>query len=111
MNCWHCGTHLEEAPEKRLPFRAICDKCTAWLHCCKNCKNYKPGLPNDCAVPGTEYIADREACNFCEEFVLKGEKPAQQANPDDVARRLFGESSKRPQKPSSKNNFDNLFND
>lgn len=29
-----------------------------------------PGKPNDCLVPGTEFIADREAMNFCEEFAL-----------------------------------------
>lgn len=69
----------------------MCDKCSAWLHCCKNCTHYKPGLPNDCDVPGTDYIADREKMNFCEEFHLLGKAPEKKADPKDVMRRLFGD--------------------
>jgi hypothetical protein len=50
---------------------------------CKNCRYYAPGKPNDCAVPGTEWIKDREAMNFCEEFALKSasEKKSSPQNP------------------------------
>lgn len=90
MNCWKCGTQLPD-PSGKLSFRAECDKCSAWLHCCKNCKNYKPGLPNDCMIPGTDPISDREASNFCEEFQLRGTGPEKKADPKDVLKRLFGE--------------------
>jgi hypothetical protein len=66
MQCWSCG-----APYTlfgKLSFRAVCERCDAALHSCQNCTYYKPGLPNDCAVPGTDYIRDRQANNFCEEF-------------------------------------------
>jgi hypothetical protein len=89
MKCWRCGTDLSDPPQQKLSFREMCSKCNAWLHCCRNCKNYKPGLPNDCAIPGTEYIADREKINFCEEFVLLGTGPQKFADPNDVAKRLF----------------------
>jgi hypothetical protein len=89
MNCWKCGAVLEESG--KLSFRAQCDKCQSWLHCCKNCKNYQPGLPNDCKVPGTDYIADREKFNFCEEFQLLGAPPAKQPDAKDVFKRLFGD--------------------
>lgn len=56
----------------KLSFRAVCEKCLAYLHCCKNCRYYKPGLPSDCRVPNTDPIRDREGCNFCEEFALLG---------------------------------------
>jgi hypothetical protein len=105
MKCWKCGTDLETFPGNKIPFRATCDRCYAWLHCCKNCVNYKPGLPNDCAIPGTDYIADREACNFCEEYVPLGIGPKKTAKPDDVSKRLFGDSEVKPPK-----NFDDLFN-
>jgi hypothetical protein len=72
MNCWKCGAKLEESSLGKISFRAICEKCHSWLHCCKNCVNYKPGLPNDCYIPGTEFISDREASNFCEEFKILG---------------------------------------
>lgn len=105
MNCWKCGAALENPPNNKVPFRATCDACAAWLHCCKNCKNYKPGLPNDCAVPGTDYIADREACNFCEEYVLLGTAPTKKGSAKDAARRLFGEDAE-----PKKKNFNDLFN-
>lgn len=70
MKCWHCGTDLPDPPMGKLSFREACDKCNAALHCCKNCRYYKPGLPNDCVVPGTEWVANREAINFCEDFKL-----------------------------------------
>lgn len=75
MKCWKCGTTLQEPPYGKLTFRATCDKCNAELHCCKNCVFYKPGQPNDCLVPGTDYIADRAAANRCEEFKLLGKGP------------------------------------
>lgn len=89
MKCWKCGTDLADPPSNKLSFRAICDKCSSWLHCCKNCKNYKPGAPNDCAVPGTEYIADREKSNFCEEFQLLGIAQDKKSDIDEISKRLF----------------------
>jgi hypothetical protein len=114
MKCWKCGTEIQGLDEKRISFRAICDKCTAWLHCCKNCKNYKPGLPNDCAIPDTEYIADREASNFCEDFELLGSGPNKTADPNEVARKLFGDDlpdDDKKNKEPPKKRFDSLFKD
>lgn len=93
MKCWYCHIDLEDPPNGKIAFRASCDKCGSWLHCCKNCKNYKPGLPNDCAVPGTDYIADREKNNFCEEFQLLTKSGGGKTPPSasDIERRLFGD--------------------
>lgn len=68
MNCWKCGHSLSTFSNGKIPFRAVCDNCHFGLHCCQNCKHYRPGLPNDCAIPGTDPISDRTANNFCEEF-------------------------------------------
>jgi hypothetical protein len=113
MKCWKCGFEQSDPPDKNLPFRATCDKCGAWLHCCKNCQNYKPGLPNDCVIPGTEYIADREAINFCEEFKLRGTGPEKTGSVDEAARRLFGDepNQKKDDKEGPKGRFDSLFRD
>ena len=67
-HCWNCGVLLSEFDSKKIFFRATCDHCEADLHCCQNCKYYKIGLPNDCAVPNTERVSDRTRSNFCEEF-------------------------------------------
>lgn len=61
---------MTEVPAK-IAFRAICPHCGIDLHTCTNCRYYAPGKPNDCAVPGTEFVRDREAANFCEEFKVK----------------------------------------
>lgn len=106
MNCWKCKSEYEMPPYGKLSFRAICDRCQASLHCCKNCKNYKPGLPNDCLIPGTEYIADREANNFCEDFVILGHLQIRLADPKDIEKKLFGDD----QGTSSKT-FGDLFHD
>jgi hypothetical protein len=68
MYCIKCGA-LQEEGLRKISFRAECDSCGTSLHSCVHCKYYKIGLPNDCQVPGTDRIVDREAANFCEEFV------------------------------------------
>lgn len=109
--CWHCGVEQGELSSgQKLSFRAICDKCGAWLHCCKNCVNYKPGLPNDCLIPGTDLISDREASNFCEEFVLKGAGLEKKKSISDASLRLFGEDD-QPSPKNPKDKFGSLFND
>ena len=91
MECWRCGENYEAEMNGKISFRMVCEKCLACLHSCVNCKNYQPGMPNDCKVPGTDPISDREANNFCDEFVLKGEKQGKGAtkSSSEVSRSLF----------------------
>ena len=89
MNCWKCGTELTSPYLGKMPFRASCDACGSSLHCCNNCIYYKPGLPNDCQVPNTEYVRDRTASNLCEDFKVAGKKPQKMIDPNDIAKRLF----------------------
>lgn len=110
MKCWKCGANLPDFPWGKIPFRATCDFCGTALHCCKNCRFYKPGLPNDCAVPGTDFIPDREAINFCEEFKLSEKIPEPKKDPRDAARKLFGEEPE-DQKEDPKDKFKRLFGD
>lgn len=85
MKCWTCGTILSNL-ERKISFRAECTQCGAALHCCLNCKNYAPGKPNDCSIPGTEYVRDRSANNFCEEFVFLGKGPS--SKPENAPRKF-----------------------
>lgn len=70
MHCWKCAKSLAEMKDK-ISFRAVCPYCGIDLHTCTNCRYYAPGKPNDCIVPGTEFVRDREAANFCEDFKIK----------------------------------------
>ncbi len=70
-------------------------------------------MPNDCLVPGTEYIPDREAANFCEEYHLPEKKlPSSTLDPNAVSKKLFGDDPS-PQKKTEdpKEKFRNLFGD
>lgn len=90
--CFQCGQQID-LPGNKVGFRAVCDFCSAWLHCCKACTHYCPGKPNDCSVPDTELVADREAANLCEDFQWgpKGPKGSKSSSAADVAKKLFGE--------------------
>lgn len=106
MLCWKCGKKLED-PVGQIPFRATCDHCHAYLHVCKNCRYYQPGLPNDCKIPDTPRISDREASNFCDEFSLNKEGKREEYS-SERAEKLFGEEKIEEKKPP-KDRFDNLF--
>jgi hypothetical protein len=74
----------------KVSFRAICEFCEADLHVCQNCQYYSTGRPNDCLVPNTEYVSDREKNNFCEEFSpLTSSKNEQKLKQEEVAKKLF----------------------
>ncbi len=72
MHCVKCGEFQEEDTLNRISFRLECGSCGASLHSCVNCKYYQIGLSNDCQIPGTERVSDREASNFCDEFKPSG---------------------------------------
>jgi hypothetical protein len=101
MDCWKCGRKVSD--EVKIGFRAMCVHCGVDLHVCKNCRYYAPGKPNDCAVPGTEFIKDREAFKFCEEF--KPKFPAQPSASNENTRRILGDE------PLKKKDFGSLFKD
>lgn len=91
MFCWKCQAQFEFPVLSKISFRAICENCGAWLHVCKQCCHYAPGKPNQCNVPGTDYIADREMANYCEEFSPSLHKKESAASKDVIAKQLFGE--------------------
>ncbi len=113
MQCWKCGLELIDLPQGKMSFREICDKCFSWQHCCRNCKNYKPGMPNDCLIPGTESIADRESSNFCEEFQVLGQMASRSPDLKAIEKKIFGsgDDHSSKSKDKSKAKFDDLFRD
>jgi len=88
MQCWNCGFLDDSLDFGKLSFRAVCEKCNAALHCCCNCKYYKPGACNDCLIPDTERIVDRTLNNFCEDFVLLGKAPDPNLKKEDLKLRF-----------------------
>jgi hypothetical protein len=93
--CHKCGR--EWIVEKRQPsFRDYCDGCSAYLHCCLNCRFRNPGKHNECEISTTDWVADRAGVNFCEDFEFADTTPsAAKDNKRDAARStldaLFGD--------------------
>lgn len=84
--CWECGKPVDNT----IQFKTICESCFTYLHCCKGCRFYQQGKPNDCLIPGTEQIADREANNYCDDFkpITSFQKRCK-PNIDEISKRLF----------------------
>lgn len=106
MICFKCKTEIDLSG-KKVGFRDTCDACGTDLHICKNCKYYFPGKPNDCLVPNTEYVTDREKFNFCEDFSPQNvSKNFDFLKKEDIAKKLFKDSDGEDDFPNS---LDSLF--
>lgn len=96
--CYKCGWEWP-AGKKRPGHAEACPKCTAYLHCCMNCRHHDPALHNECRVPGTDMIADRRRMNYCDAFDFTDTDEEAVAAPEkqDQARaaftKLFGDES------------------
>jgi len=90
--CYKCGEPWEG--EGVLTFKAVCEKCFAYLHCCKNCRLHDPLVNNECLSRTTESVPEREGPNFCEEFEFIEEKgTSREPSHDDGQKKwddLFG---------------------
>ncbi len=93
--CHKCG--WEWPAEKKRPAHAeACPKCTAYLHCCMNCRHHDPVLHNECRVPGTDMVPDRRRMNYCDAIDFADSdthaaEPERQAQARDALSRLLGE--------------------
>jgi len=85
--CHRCGA---EVTLDRVGARDVCERCNAYLHCCRNCEFYEVGVHNDCREPNSEVVADKEEGNFCDYFRLGSAPRAGQAGRSDARARLEG---------------------
>ncbi len=88
VHCYKCKSKLD-LPNKKIGFRQTCQVCFADLHVCKNCKHYCIGKPNDCNVPNTEFVSDKEKNNFCEDFEINQKVDTQNKTKEDISKKLF----------------------
>ena len=72
MQCWKCGTEIEEISGARKVLRTdSCPKCHSDLHACNNCRHYDPKYHNECRETEAEWVNDKERANFCDYFTPK----------------------------------------
>jgi hypothetical protein len=113
--CHSCGC-VWESTKRQPAVKEFCEGCGAYLHCCLNCRFHDPAKHNQCAIPNTDWVADKEGANFCDEFEFReapaangepaaqaearnrldslfGEREADPADSEDAFRKLFGEDA------------------
>ncbi|GMU91923.1 MAG: hypothetical protein AMXMBFR4_09810 [Candidatus Hydrogenedentota bacterium] len=110
--CHRCGAEWV-ADVKTPGVKEYCEQCSAYLHCCLNCRHYNPAYHNQCAIPTTDWVADKEGANFCDEFEFKvvgaPEPHADRAaSARDAFGSLFGEST-LPKPEEGADAFKRLF--
>jgi hypothetical protein len=52
----------------RIERSAVCPKCDADLHCCRNCKHYSAHAHNECNEPQAEWVLNKDRANSCDYF-------------------------------------------
>jgi hypothetical protein len=90
---------------KKWPgFKEYCETCSAYLHCCKNCRFYNPSSHNGCVIHTTDHVGDPTGLNFCEEFewAEPGEDGSQgtQSEATSALDELFGGELEDTEKPA-----------
>lgn len=110
--CFRCGAEWQ-ADKKQPGFKDACTACSAYLHACRNCLHHNRSLHNQCAIPTTDFVGNREGANFCEDFTFKDEAGDSGSNKAGGQVRqqldaLFGDDSGAAQEDKL-DRFKNLF--
>lgn len=87
-HCWNCGQGLTRL---ELGRESVCPGCGKPTHCCRNCRFYAPGRPNECREPLVERVVDKVRSNFCEYLELNPQTTVGAATPDPDALRQAAE--------------------
>src|SRR5271170_587124 len=62
--CYNCSTALPSD----IDWRGNCPKCSAALHCCKQCAHFEPSTRFQCLKPVPARIAIKDQANECALF-------------------------------------------
>ena len=109
--CYNCGAELRL--RERVPFKELCPKCDAFLHCCRNCRLYAPDAPNHCLSRTPEFVPGVESGNYCDEFVfreIKEEEDPAKSSADARDQKRSGNSS-GSHGLTAREKFERLFKD
>jgi len=67
LHCYKCGESLEALS---LPLSRLdeCPSCTVYLHCCRMCRFFDPGVAEQCTEDDAEEVREKMRTNFCDYF-------------------------------------------
>ena len=88
--CFSCGNKIDVV--ERVGIREECDKCSADLHVCKNCRFYDVTAYNECKEPSADVVREKDRANYCDYFEPGGGS-FEKSKRDDLlaqAEALFG---------------------
>lgn len=96
LRCYRCGFSLQ-ALSLPLSRRDQCPDCGVDLHVCRLCRQFAPGLPDDCREEDAVQVRDKAAANFCDFFApdpnaFDGAELSAEAGAKQQLAALFGES-------------------
>jgi hypothetical protein len=101
--CYACSTTIAAGTD----LNAVCPKCGARLHCCKQCAHFEPSTRFQCLKPIPVRIAPKDAPNECQLF-----SPRVTVARDSIsqAQRPPDPQTTAPRTPSdARDAFDRLF--
>ena len=67
LQCYRCGASLE-ALSLPLSRQDQCPDCFVYLHCCRLCTYFDPGIPEQCREDDADEVKNKENANFCDYF-------------------------------------------
>lgn len=68
FSCHKCAEVIPLASGDKVGRRDTCPKCSADLHCCRNCKHYDPHVNNQCRETQAEWVRYKDEANHCDYF-------------------------------------------
>ncbi len=105
--CHNCGREWTSEAALQPGVKETCEGCSAYLHCCLNCRYYDTTKACDCYIPNIDPVSDKEKFNFCDDFSLRdSDEAAPKAADRGDFDALFGET---PPEETGPADFDDLF--
>lgn len=107
--CYNCAVMLPAGTD----FKANCPKCSAALHCCKQCAHFEPSTRFQCLKPIPVRIAHKDQVNECELFKPRVTVARDAASSAQQAPAVQPQSMRHDVPPRTPNDaraaFDSLF--
>jgi len=96
VRCHRCGTTVDG---ERAGVRAVCEHCSAYLHCCRNCDFYAPGVANDCREPTAERWRTRSRATS---VTTSARRPRRTRRPTPLSRHARSSQASSRKRPTGR---------
>ena len=112
--CYRCGASLA-ALSLPISRQDECPECTVYLHVCRMCDFYDPGVPKQCTEDDAEEVFEKERLNFCEWFkpgtdVFDPAQAAEESRAKSELAALFGdEEGQKPDDDALLRDAEDIF--